>query len=191
MLEVALLLARYVFLFLLYLFLWGTYRGMVRELRARGRGGEGEKGRGGEGEREVVGVRSTGGGRDLITSPPHHDTHSPLTTHHSPGVGPRLRLVVIESGEGGLAPGTFYFVEGSLTFGRAPDNAIVLTDRFASGHHARLTQRPDGELWLEDLGSTNGTRLNGRDVQGAVPVQAGDEVGIGAVRFRVEHELRL
>lgn len=165
MLEVTLLVARYGFLALLYLFLFLTYRGMVRELR----------GRRAEEEMEVA-------------APPQPPWRTAPPLSLSAQAGPRRRLVLIESGEEPLPPGTFYPLplEGSLTLGRASDNTIVLTDRFASGHHARLTQQPNGDLWLEDLSSTNGTRLNGQEVLAPSPVQVGDEISIGTVRFRVE-----
>lgn len=163
MLEVALLVARYGFLALLYLFLFLLYRGMLRELR--GRCAEGP----------------------LEEAPSRRLQQRPADRSPSP-TGPRWRLVLIGSGEEPFALGTFYRIEGPLTLGRASDNTIVLRDRFASGHHARLTLQPGGELWLEDLGSTNGTRLNGREVTAAVPVQEGDEITIGTVHFRVESE---
>ena len=76
-------------------------------------------------------------------------------------------------------------LETITTLGRDADNLIVLDDPFASNRHARLTFR--GRVWyLEDVGSTNGTWLNGRPVQGAVAVGFGDEVAVGQTRFRLE-----
>src|SRR5688572_4288394 len=51
----------------------------------------------------------------------------------------------------------------SLKIGRAPDNQVVLTDSYASAAHAELVNKK-GRRWLQDLGSTNGTRLNGQPV---------------------------
>ena len=69
-----------------------------------------------------------------------------------------------------------------FTIGRAGECDLVLTDTTVSRLHARLDR--DGAGWrLQDLGSTNGTRLNGWLVSSPVPVQAGDQVSFGAVSF--------
>jgi pSer/pThr/pTyr-binding forkhead associated (FHA) protein len=57
-----------------------------------------------------------------------------------------------------------------------------LTDMTVSRWHASL-QREDGEWLLADLGSTNGTRLNGWRVNNPMPVRAGDTVSFGTVTF--------
>jgi pSer/pThr/pTyr-binding forkhead associated (FHA) protein len=86
---------------------------------------------------------------------------------------------------GAPAVGATMALETITTIGRDADNVVVLDDPFASTHHARLTFR--GRVWyLEDLGSTNGTRLNGRSVGGAVAVGFGDEIAVGETRFRLE-----
>ena len=73
---------------------------------------------------------------------------------------------------------------GTLTIGRADDNTLALADGRASRHHARLIAR-DGLLILTDLGSTNGTRVNGEVIR-ELPVGAGDEIRIGDTVIRVE-----
>ncbi|MFI5261859.1 MAG: FHA domain-containing protein [Candidatus Limnocylindrales bacterium] len=71
------------------------------------------------------------------------------------------------------------------TIGRDADNTVVVDDPFASARHAQLTYR--GRVWyVEDLGSTNGTMLNGRPVVAAQPLGYGDEVAIGQTRVRLE-----
>lgn len=69
-----------------------------------------------------------------------------------------------------------------ITLGRVDDNMIVIADISVSSHHAELTSR-DGDYILRDIGSTNGTRLNGRDIaEGAdTPLQDGDTVIFGKV----------
>ena len=52
------------------------------------------------------------------------------------------------------------------------------TDTFVSQVHARVFRRGD-DYWVEDLGSTNGTFVNGRKIDGAVPVRRGDRVQVG------------
>ncbi|MDA2988906.1 MAG: trypsin-like peptidase domain-containing protein [Actinomycetota bacterium] len=71
------------------------------------------------------------------------------------------------------------------TFGRAPDNDVVLDDDTVSSHHATLESTPQG-LSLTDLGSTNGTFVNGTRVQQAVVTQ-GDAVRLGGVTFVVSN----
>jgi hypothetical protein len=68
-----------------------------------------------------------------------------------------------------------------LTLGRAEDCQLVFCDDTVSRHHARLELR-DGRWFLVDLGSSNGTAVNGRQVRDA-EVRAGDRVRLGAVGF--------
>ncbi len=70
-----------------------------------------------------------------------------------------------------------------LTIGRAPDVELVLADPLASRRHARLSTR-GGRLVLADLGSTNGTRVNGEAVREAV-VGPGDRIEVGATRLEI------
>jgi hypothetical protein len=71
------------------------------------------------------------------------------------------------------------------TIGRDADNTVAVDDPFASARHASLTFR--GRVWyLEDLGSTNGTLLNGRPVSRAQPLGFGDEIAVGQTRLRLE-----
>ena len=64
------------------------------------------------------------------------------------------------------------------TLGRDISNDIVLNDRETSRHHLRLMRAGD-TLTIEDLGSTNGTFVNGKRVSGVTPLQNGDMVGLG------------
>ena len=72
-----------------------------------------------------------------------------------------------------------------VLIGRAPECTLVLDDDYASNRHARIYAR-DGEWMVEDLGSTNGTLVSGRRIEGAVPFRPGAQVRIG----RTEIELR-
>ena len=72
----------------------------------------------------------------------------------------------------------------AVTIGRAPDCDCVLADPTVSRHHARLRKGPDGWV-LTDLGSTNGTRLNGWRLAEEVEVREGDRVSFGAARYRL------
>ena len=69
--------------------------------------------------------------------------------------------------------------------GRDAGNDIALPDEAASAKHARLEVR-DEEWWIEDLGSTNGTLVNGVRIQKRERVRFGDEIAIGRVALRLE-----
>jgi pSer/pThr/pTyr-binding forkhead associated (FHA) protein len=75
--------------------------------------------------------------------------------------------------------------DGALRLGRSPDNDVILRDPATSGHHARLERRGD-QFWLVDLGSTNGTLVNGEPIQ-EKELNHGDRVTLGqnAVSFSV------
>jgi Nif-specific regulatory protein len=77
-----------------------------------------------------------------------------------------------------------FHVTGSLTVGRGPDNGIVVDEEGVSRRHVELTARADG-LAVRDLGSTNGTFLNGSRVQEAV-LRAGDSLLVGRSVFRLK-----
>ena len=71
-----------------------------------------------------------------------------------------------------------------LTLGTAADNAVVLASRGASRHHARVWRTPEGTCWIEDLGSTNGTSVDGQRVERAW-LQPGSVVVLGDETLRV------
>lgn len=99
------------------------------------------------------------------------------------------RLVVLASPGGEPPAGQSFGLDVITALGRDVNNAIVIDDPFASAEHAVLTYR--GRSWyLEDLGSTNGSYVNGRKVEGVAPVGFGDEVQIGQVRMRLERASR-
>ena len=100
--------------------------------------------------------------------------------------GPGSPELVVEDSEI-LAPQTrFELKDGETTVGRSSRSSIVLkSDDYASGQHAQLT-RHGGLLYVEDLGSTNGTFVNGRKTVGATPMRDGDTVRIGSTTFRYE-----
>jgi pSer/pThr/pTyr-binding forkhead associated (FHA) protein len=66
-----------------------------------------------------------------------------------------------------------------VTIGRSTDCAVPLpADTFVSQVHARVFRR-ENEYWVEDLGSTNGTLMNGRKLSGPAPVRRGDRLQVG------------
>ena len=86
------------------------------------------------------------------------------------------------------APAPLAFPPGSgvrFTIGRTRDCDLCLTDLSVSRMHALLIRREDGWV-LSDLGSHNGTRLNGWLVREAVRVRAGDRVEFGSMAFIIQ-----
>ncbi len=78
---------------------------------------------------------------------------------------------------------------GELVIGRSSDCDIAISDRFLSRHHARLFRR--GEEWLiEDLGSRNGTLVNGAAIDEPRPVAVGDEIRLSGSTLQLRHVTR-
>ena len=101
-------------------------------------------------------------------------------------VGPE-KLVVLSPDD---MKGTEFPVGSEMTVGRAGGCAILLSaDTFVSQMHARLFRR-DGSLFVEDLGSTNGTFLNGKKVSAPVSVRKGDKIQFGRTTLEVRKEGR-
>ena len=83
-----------------------------------------------------------------------------------------------------LAAGTTVKLEGWIMIGRSPSSDLVLDDPFVVQTHARVV--PRGQLhFVEDLGSTNGTFVNGREVVEA-QLMLDTELRIGETVFRYE-----
>lgn len=94
--------------------------------------------------------------------------------------GPPARLVMITP----PAPGAEFALTGErCRIGRAEDLDVWVNHRSISREHAEVQKVADGGLRLIDLGSANGVRVNGKDVQNAL-LEAGDVVELGQVRFR-------
>jgi pSer/pThr/pTyr-binding forkhead associated (FHA) protein len=95
------------------------------------------------------------------------------------------RLVVVESST--LAEGDVYSIDSNaLTVGRGGDNDLPLeADEYASSLHARFKPRRDG-VYVEDVGSTNGTYVNGIRLSGDRRLAPGDVVRIGETDLRFE-----
>jgi pSer/pThr/pTyr-binding forkhead associated (FHA) protein len=75
-------------------------------------------------------------------------------------------------------------VDSGMTIGRSGDCDLSLEDTYLSSRHARVAN-DDGDLTIEDLGSTNGTYVNQEMVKGRVRLERGDVVQVGGVLFEV------
>ena len=92
------------------------------------------------------------------------------------------RLVIV----GGDRDATVFPLDSAaVTLGRGPSNDIALDDDFASTLHARVEPRNDG-VWIEDVGSTNGTAVNGVLLTGRRKLVPGDVVRVGETDLRFE-----
>jgi pSer/pThr/pTyr-binding forkhead associated (FHA) protein len=95
------------------------------------------------------------------------------------GVEPRLEVVAAM----GYEPGTTFDVRDGATMGRSDGAEIPIDDPFASSAHARIFQRGDF-MYVEDMGSTNGTYLNGRQIKTAERLKMADVIRIGDTEYR-------
>jgi pSer/pThr/pTyr-binding forkhead associated (FHA) protein len=161
MVEQALLVARVAFVVLLYLFIWRVVKLSVRDIRAPQ-------------ESLIItpeAARAAGLG---AAAPPPAPAPGPA--------GPR-HLFVVKSPV--FPPGSRVVLDEDVVFGRAQGCDVVLEgDGTASGRHARVFHR-NGTVLIEDLGSTNGTFVNGRRVAGDTALAVGDRVGIGGTELEV------
>ncbi|MDZ7676240.1 MAG: DUF3662 and FHA domain-containing protein [Acidimicrobiales bacterium] len=113
-------------------------------------------------------------------------------------VDPKMRVgsfsisARLREGDGGAGAGSlvlpngerFVLGEGIVTIGRIPDSVITLEDPNVSRNHAEIRPSGDGFV-LADVGSTNGTKINGVKVSERV-LQDGDEMTFGSTTFRFE-----
>lgn len=86
-----------------------------------------------------------------------------------------VQLAIIEPAQ---LKGHTYPLADELTVGRAAGCQVTIDDTYASQIHARVFAR-DGQLFVEDLGSTNGTYLNRKKVQGPQVMRRGDRLQVG------------
>ena len=148
--PLAIQLMRFGFLALLWLFIYG----MVRVIRAE--------------------MRTSGAPRIAMAGRPRR-ARRPPSGESKPTRGALSQLMVTE---GSLA-GTRVALTGKpILIGRANDSTLVLTDDYASTRHARISES-NGVWYVEDLGSTNGTYVGQKRVDGPVPLEAGVSIRIG------------
>jgi hypothetical protein len=96
---------------------------------------------------------------------------------------PLIHAVIVVQGPDGAAPRVLGFEGGTLRVGRGTDNEIVILDERISRHHGRFTAR-HGVLVYTDLGSTNGSLVNGVRVR-EVALGVGDVVRLGRTTLTI------
>lgn len=183
MLEPVLFGSKILFLLLLYLFIFMIVRSVSRDL-SRGR------------EVDAAPVAAAPQPPARAAKAPSPRPKPPALGQPAPAAGGgttgefdslvtdiRPRLVVQHSTI--VDDGRTYDLEGGATIGRSPGSDIVLPDDFVSQTHARIFARKQF-LYIEDLGSTNGTFVDGRRIEGDRQIKPGQEVVIGDTIFRYE-----
>src|SRR5574338_61120 len=100
-----------------------------------------------------------------------------VVTRRAPGIS----LAVQKAGQ---LTAIKYFIQPEIALGRDPACDIPIMDETVSARHARLVYH-HGQWWLEDLNSTNGTRLNQAMVTTPTVLTSGDEIDLGQVRVSV------
>lgn len=95
----------------------------------------------------------------------------------------RAKLIVVEPADSIFAAGASITLSAKNTFGRHPDCTVVIDEPALSGVHAGIESR-NGAWYVSDLGSTNGTFVNGRPVTGATYIESGDIVQFGRMQLQ-------
>jgi pSer/pThr/pTyr-binding forkhead associated (FHA) protein len=154
--ETTLLVLKLAFLVLLYLFIWRIVRSAARDLRLP--------------QESMILAPQQAAAAGLIAQPAARELG---------------RLVVIASPT--FQDGEIFTLDShTLTIGRAANNDVSMPDdEYASGRHARFEPRRDG-IWVEDIGSTNGTFVNGIRLTRERKLTPGDVVRVGETDLRFE-----
>lgn len=176
--------AKVLFLLLLYLFIWRIVRSMSRGM-ARGA--------------EPVAMPSAGAppaqpaapaARPAATPPPApapagREGEDAGMTREFDYLVDRLKPRLVVQHSAVVDDGSTFDLSGGATIGRSPGSDIVLPDDYVSQTHARIFARRQF-LFIEDLGSTNGTFIDGRRIEGEHQIKPGQEIVIGDTIFRFE-----
>ncbi len=76
----------------------------------------------------------------------------------------------------------FYDLNNETTIGRSRDNIIQILDKYISSEHLKIVM-DEGEYFLEDQGSVNGTYLNSTRIEDVAKLKNGDRIGLGQIEF--------
>ncbi len=116
-----------------------------------------------------------GGGRAAAAAPVVQAPRRAPSKRSSRGGKNGSRLRVVEPTD---RRGQTYELGDELTLGRATGCQVTIDDNYVSQLHARVFRR-EGQLYIEDLGSTNGTYLNRKKVTAPIAVRRGDRLQVG------------
>jgi hypothetical protein len=150
-------LLKFGFLAVLYLFLLWVVRSAMKDMAGAGRVPD-------DSDDEVSGRDGRGAALDLQSN-----------------IRPELVVVAAL----GYEPGTSFEIGESATLGRSPTADVRVDDPYASSAHARIF--PRGQfMYVEDMGSTNGTYLNGRQLRKPEQLRMSDTIRIGDTEYRYQ-----
>jgi hypothetical protein len=93
-------------------------------------------------------------------------------------------LVVVDSGQSKIAPGTTFNLNPQTTIGRGPTNTIQIKESFVSAEHTRIWLH-NGVLYVQDTSSNNSTFLNGEPTRNPLAARVGDIIQVGFIRFKL------
>jgi len=179
-----LIIGKYVFVGLIYLFVIAVFRVLVVRIAA----GEGTPPPRRVPTRAAAAPRIT---RPRPPRPPAADTvQEPVAVAEAEvptrAVQPaRARLVVVSTSAGNLSSGLSFPLGKSVSIGRKSHNDITVQDRYVSATHALIISE-EGDHILRDYHSTNGTLHNGSRMKADVVLRDGDEIGVGTTVFRYQ-----
>jgi hypothetical protein len=155
--QTVLLVLKLCFLVLLYLFIWRIVRSASKDVRLP--------------QESFILAPQEAAAVGLGRAAPQQKAFGALVVIKSPAFDEGERIELDSS---------------ALTIGRGGPNDVQLVgDEFASAKHARVEPRRDG-VWLEDIGSTNGTYVNGTRIDRPRRLAAGDVVRVGETDLRYE-----
>jgi hypothetical protein len=164
-LEEALLALKIAFLVLLYLFIWRIVRTVGRDARP---------------SQESFVMRPA-------APPAAVPVPAPAAQEPAPPAQPAgLPRLVVERSPVLQAGSELELDSTSFTVGRSFENDVAIDgDEYASARHLRIEPRRDG-VWVHDLGSTNGTFVNGERIEEPRRLERGDVVAVGETELRYE-----
>jgi hypothetical protein len=164
MLQIVLLVGKFVFLIILYLFLYRVIRSTARELRSA----------------------APAPAKQGLSASAQYGAVQQVPPALPAGAAAGIWTLVVEKSAALPAGGAFALSAGvPALVGRSQDMDIQLEDTFVSSKHALFEVTPSG-LVVEDLVSTNGTQVNGSDISSPTQLMPGDRVEVGDTVFRVE-----
>ena len=121
-------------------------------------------------------VRASDQPQELETPPPPPEKSS------SGSAVSRAYFTITQGNQAGLSAD---LAGGVIMIGRGADCQLILDDDYVSTRHARVVSSPNG-IYVEDLGSTNGSYVNGQRITAPTTITLADTVRIGKTMMRLE-----